>query len=463
MAMMDAYSVPCAPETNASVGPGFEPLMTMTARLAAASTPAGTARAPVAFSPGRAVAVPTVTSAANAAPQNANAINARMSYSLWVQYVGRSVSNICGASIGCLIFFWSLRCFAQDQASFNAIDLNAPAARDKLAAQLATKRVVFAGEIHDRYDHHLNQLEIIKLLHAVEPNLAIGVEYFEQPFQAQVDDYIAGRTSEQEFLRSTEYFKNWRFDYRLYAPIFRYARAEHIPVRALNVPDELPAAVARSGISGLTEKQKAYLPTEREPADAAYRARLREAFAAHGPSKPGDFDHFVEAQLVWDEGMAESAATYLNAHPESRMVILTGSGHVAFGSGIPKRLERRTHASYAILLSSGEAIEPHMADYLLLSEKQDLPAAGVLGAGLQAKNGEVQIRSLSPGGAAGKSGLKKGDALAAIDGQTVKEVADVRLKLWDKRPGDRVQLKVRHGRGLRDVTVELTAPAGGPD
>ncbi|HTS48242.1 MAG TPA: ChaN family lipoprotein [Bryobacteraceae bacterium] len=348
---------------------------------------------------------------------------------------------------------------AQDRAPFDAIDLDSPVAIDKLAAELATKRVVFVGEIHNRYDHHLNQLEIVRLLHNLDSNLAIGVEYFPQTVQQQVDDYIAGRTSEQEFLRATDYFKNWGYDYRLYAPIFRYAREQHIPVRALNVPNELPSAVAKVGVAGLSESQRKYLPREREPADDAYRTRLRGAFQAHGPSKPGDFEHFVEAQLVWDEGMAESAAAYLEANPGRRIVILVGAGHLEFGSGIPKRLERRTHATYAIVLSSGEAIEPHMADYLLLSEKQELPPAGILGVNLEDKNDECRIKSLSPGGAAEKAGLKKGDVLLAVDGQTVKATTDVRLVTWDKKPGDHVRIKFRRKRAEREVEVELAAAA----
>ena len=289
---------------------------------------------------------------------------------------------------------------AQDRASFDAIDLDAPLPLDKLVAQLATKRVVFVGEIHDRYDHHLNQLEIIRRLHELDPSLAIGVEYFQQPFQAQVDDYIAGRISENEFLRATEYFQRWGYDYRLYAPIFRYAREQRIPVRALNVPTALVSAVDKVGIAGLSREQRAYLPREIEPADQAYKSRLREVFEEHPGSKSADaFNHFVEAQLVWDEGMAESAAAYLNANAGRRMVILTGAGHVEFGSGIPKRLERRTNATYAIVLNSGEQIEPHIADYLLLSKKQELPPAGTLGVSLKEKGGECRIDALSPGGA----------------------------------------------------------------
>jgi len=112
--------------------------------------------------------------------------------------------------------------------------------------------------------------------------------------------------------------------------------------------------------------------------------------------------------------MAESAAAYLNANPGRRMVILAGSGHLEFGSGIPKRLERRTKATYAIVLNGGDQVEPHMADYLLLSKKQELPAAGILGVSLEEKDGECRIGSLSPGGAGEKADLKAGDVLVAM-------------------------------------------------
>ena len=346
---------------------------------------------------------------------------------------------------------WVEGAIAQDQASFDAIGLDAALTLDKFAAQLATKQVVFVGEEHTRYDHHLNQLEIIRRLHELDPNMAIGVEYFQQPFQQRVDDYIAGRIPENEFLRATEYYQRWGYDYRLYAAIFRYAREQRIPVRALNVPTALVSTVAKVGIAGLSEKQRAYLPQDIEPADEAYKNRLHNAFEAHPGLKPDAFDHFVEAQLVWDEGMAESAAAYLNANKSRRLVILAGSGHVAFGSGIPKRLERRTNATYAIVLSSGEEVEPRMADYLLLSKEQELPPAGVLGVSLAESGGQCRIEALSPGGAAEKAGLNKGDVLVAIDAQTIKTIADVHLALWDKKPGDKVRVEVGREHRLRTI------------
>jgi membrane-associated protease RseP (regulator of RpoE activity) len=206
------------------------------------------------------------------------------------------------------------------------------------------------------------------------------------------------------------------------------------------------------------------LPKEIGAADEDYRSRLRQAFEAHGPAKPDAFDHFVEAQLVWDEGMAESAASYLKENQGRRMVILAGSGHLAFGSGIPKRLERLTNASYAIILNGGdnEEVGPQMADYLLLSRKQELPPAGLLGVSMEEKDGGCRVRSLSPGGAGEKAGLKRGDVLVEIEGQTIKRIADTRLVLWDRKPGDRVRVGVSRKSGLggaseRNFEIELTA------
>jgi uncharacterized iron-regulated protein len=355
---------------------------------------------------------------------------------------------------------------AEDSIPLQALDLDAALTMDSVVTQLAAKRVVFVGETHDRYDHHLNQLEIIRRLHQLDSNLVIGVEYFQQHFQPQVDDYIAQRITEDQFLRAIDYYRTWGYDYRLYAPIFRFAREQRIPVLALNVPGSLASTVAKVGFAGLSAQQRASLPREIQPADDAYKARLRSAFEGHQSAKPGAFDHFVEAQLVWDESMAASAADYLNANQGRRMVILAGSGHVAFGSGIPSRLERRTHASYAIVLSSGENIEPQIADFVLLSKEQQLPPAGVLGASLKEESGECRIHSLDPAGAAEKAGIKRGDALVDVDGQPVKTTGDVRLALWNKKPGERVVIRVRRGRrlgtnGTREFEVELAAPGKG--
>jgi uncharacterized iron-regulated protein len=345
---------------------------------------------------------------------------------------------------------------ADEPREFRALDLGAALSPAALADKLAAKRVVFVGETHTRYADHLNQLAIIEQLHARDANIAIGVEYLQKRFQPNVDDFIAGRTTETEFLRAAQYYGSWGYDYRLYAPIFRFAREHRIPIRALNVSPSLPAAVGKAGLEGLSPEQKAALPKQIEPAGEAYEAELREAFGAHEHGQ-GRFDRFVEAQLVWDEAMAESAAEYLDANADRRLVVLAGSGHLAFGYGIPRRLHRRTGASYAIVLGGEREPKPGIADYVLLGDDVPLPPAAVLGARFEDAAGGARIASLADGGAARASGLERGDVVTAIDGQTVTSFADVRAALWDKKPGDTVTVDARraHRRKTESRTVTV--------
>ncbi len=72
-AMIDAYSVPCAPATSARTGPGFAPCTTATGIDSAASAPAGTSMLPVAVCPRAALAVPTVNTGGSCAARTTDA------------------------------------------------------------------------------------------------------------------------------------------------------------------------------------------------------------------------------------------------------------------------------------------------------------------------------------------------------------------------------------------------------
>jgi len=340
-----------------------------------------------------------------------------------------------------------------------SLDLSALSDLETLIPALADRRVVLIGEIHDRFDHHLIQLEIIRGLHAIHPKIAIGMEAFQQPFQRHLDDYVAGELSEPELLRETEYYGHWKFDFRLYQPILSYAREQGLPLVALNLPVELVRKVGRQGIDGLSDEERAEIPDEIDRSDSTYQKRLEEIFEQHPNVEGRSFDHFLEAQLLWDEGMAERAAGFLESHPEYTMVILSGSGHLAYGSGIPQRLVRRIPVSTAIVLAgwSGE-LEPGLGDYLLLPQERELPAAGRIGAFLDEAEGRVEVSSCAPGSGCQKAGLKAGDQILSVDGQPVTSVADLMLVMWDKLPGDSITMEIRRKRwlsGTRELTREV--------
>src|SRR5262245_33454591 len=98
---------------------------------------------------------------------------------------------------------------------------------ESVVAAISGARAVFVGENHDRYDQHLSELEIIRRLYELDPKRwAIGVEFIQKPFQADLDAYITGDINEREFLRKSQYFDRWGYDFRLYSPIFHFAK-EH--------------------------------------------------------------------------------------------------------------------------------------------------------------------------------------------------------------------------------------------
>jgi uncharacterized iron-regulated protein len=330
---------------------------------------------------------------------------------------------------------------------------------DAMVPILAQRRVVFVGETHNRYADHLVQLEIIRRLRALHPDLAIGMEYFQQPFQQYLDEYVAGRLDEASMLRKTQYFERWRFDYRLYRPILEYARQHRLPLVALNVPAEVTDKVAREGMAALSPEDRKYVPREMDRSDAGYVKRLEAVFRHHPQTPSREFSRFLDVQLLWDEGMAERAAEFLRTHPKTGLVVLAGAGHIAYGDGIPRRLVRRIHVKTATVLNGLEnGVGPDVADFLVLSPEVQLPPAGRLGVAMEARGSAVIVARLEPGSAAAVAGLRSGDALMAIDGQPVHTVADVKIALLGKRPGSRVSLVVRRQGwlGEREKTYAVT-------
>jgi uncharacterized iron-regulated protein len=324
------------------------------------------------------------------------------------------------------------------------LDLSYLSDLDAIIPQLATKRVVFVGETHDRFDHHLNQLEIIRRLYRLHSDLVIGMEYFQQPFQRYLDQYIAGVLTEKELLKNTEYFDRWRFDYRLYRPILRYAKQHSIPLLALNVPREITSKVGQSGLASLTDKERQAIPEAIDESDADYRRRLKDVFDHHPGGRVRSFERFLQVQLLWDEGMAERAATYLRNHPRHRMVVLAGSGHLVYGSGIPKRLTKRLDMETAVVLNGTEAgVAPDIADYLLLPNSIELPPAGKLGIYMSDTPQGVTVNKFSEGSAVKEAGMKQGDQIISLDGEPVHTLVDVRIALLDKQPGDSVEVGIR--------------------
>ena len=313
-----------------------------------------------------------------------------------------------------------------------------------LVDRLASAPVVLIGEQHDRLDHHLTQLEIICRLHARDPALTIGVEFLQRPFQAEIDRYLEGRSDTEGLLLGTEYYERWRFDFRLYEPILRFARGSGIPVIALNAAAEITAKVGQDGLNSLSPEDRAQVAADIGPPGEAYLERLRSVFEAHPQTSGGSLERFTEVQLLWDETMAETAANYLLNHPGERLVIIAGSGHVDYRDAIAARIARRID-DRVVIVSQAPADDTAGgdADFRVVTEQLMLPLPGRMGVFLNTTDSGVKVDKFAKNSAAEAAGVLAGDVIVSVDGRSIATYIDIKLAFWRKLVGDTVEVKIR--------------------
>ncbi|WP_421658404.1 ChaN family lipoprotein [Leptothermofonsia sp. ETS-13] len=248
-----------------------------------------------------------------------------------------------------------------------------PLSVESVLKKIARVNVVYLGETHDRPEDHQAQLTIIQALHRLNPQLVVGMEMFQRPYQPVIDRYLAGKITEAELIEQSQYPKRWGFPWEFYAPIVRFARDKGLPVIALNTLTEVTRKVARSGLESLTLAEKRFIPPNSAIAlgPVSYRQRLGQIYddIHHGKTSQANFERFFQAQVLWDETMAERIAQSLQQEPKRLVVVLVGQGHVVYGDGIPSRVARRVPkvSQVSILLNPPEEFqnqkEGAIADY----------------------------------------------------------------------------------------------------
>ncbi len=238
--------------------------------------------------------------------------------------------------------------------------------------ELAAADAVCVGEVHVNPHHHWAQLQILDRLSERSQRegrgMALGMEMFQRPFQGILEDFVGGRIDEQALLSRSGWEARWGYDFELYRPLVRMAVARGMALLALNLADELRKKVSRHGLDGLGQADRDKLPEvdlQNEAHRAWFQGLMDAMGGAHGHGEGGDGPdghdgphgaHDTEAevddegaaraeriysiQVLWDENMAEVAATWLAAETGRRMIILAGSGH-CHDSAIVARMQRR--------------------------------------------------------------------------------------------------------------------------
>jgi membrane-associated protease RseP (regulator of RpoE activity) len=173
-----------------------------------------------------------------------------------------------------------------------------------------------------------------------------------------------------------------------------------------------------------------------------------------------DFETFYEAQLAWEETMAESLVQALKALPKTtRMVVLIGNGHIWEGRGVPRDARRRLAHPYRTVIPlpvdySLRSLEPGPADYLWVTGASAEPHRPILGITIQAlpDGGGIAIGGLTAGGRAEKAGFQKGDVIKKVNETPIQTLEDLHRALSDKAPFKRFGIH-RYGREM-EIPVE---------
>ncbi|MEE9350833.1 MAG: ChaN family lipoprotein [Thiotrichaceae bacterium] len=303
---------------------------------------------------------------------------------------------------------------------------------------LIQQQVVLVGESHTSYGDHQNQLAVIKALHPhwSKKGMGIGLEFVQSPYQKALDDYVAGRLTDAQMLKETQWYKRWRYDFRLYREIFHYAKENKIPLIALNAPKELTKKISKNGIAGLSAGDRRKLPKAIK-ASQAYRDRLTAVYQQHSSTFHANqkkLDNFIDVQLAWDASMAANAAKAIKSAKINKMVLLAGSGHVV-RQAIPDRLNLSN-----VIIVNDLPEDISQVDFLLQSGQSELPIAGKIGIVMESSPNGVLVTSVSK---LHKAGIKKGDNIISIDGINVSNSGDVKINLLDKKQGETIHIEIQ--------------------
>lgn len=354
-----------------------------------------------------------------------------------------------------------------------------PVAATGLLAAMAQRDVVLLGEQHDDMDHHRWQLQTLAALHAQRPHMVIGFEMFPRRVQPVLDRWVAGELSEAEFLAQSDWGKVWSMPAQLYMPLFHFARLNRIPMLALNVEASLTRELAGKGWEGVPEAMREGVGRPADPAPD-YLAMLREVHAHHaaarGSAKKGEaadaaFRNFVDSQLVWDRAMAEALLEGRRQHAAADgslplAVGVMGSGHVRFGHGVANQLHALGEYSIGQLLpvpadASCQALPEGLADavYAVDAERRSPPPPPRLGVAIEERKDGVELREISAGSLAEKSGLRAGDVVVELAGRPVMGSMDLVTTVRRQPAGTWLPLLIQRGKERMEVVVRFPPEA----
>ena len=348
---------------------------------------------------------------------------------------------------------------------------------DDLAASLGATRLLLLGESHTSVESHRVQLQVLRALQRSGRRVLVGLEMYPYTAQPALDGWNAGDLSETAFVEQSRWYANWGYNWNYYRDIFVFARESRIALHAVNAPREVIAAVRKKGFANLTPEEAAHIPTDIEGETPDHRAFFKASIEDGDSAHPGMSDEamngMLAAQTTWDATMGWNAVKALKAanDPKAIMVVLVGSGHVAYGVGIERQARRwvdgavTTIGPVPVADDNGTPITQARASYAnivygVAGERDSAyPSLGVSSMPAEGGRTIIDVQKDTPGEAAG---LAVGDVIVTIDGQPVTSSELFSRVMAGKLWGDVVHLGITRAGAAKTIDIPLRRVAKRP-
>ncbi len=341
---------------------------------------------------------------------------------------------------------------------------------DELAARLDRTRLLLLGESHTSIESHRVQLQVLRALQRRGRQVRVGLEMYPFTEQASLDRWNAGEWSEADLVDKSRWYEHWGYHWGYYRDVILFARAHAMPLVAVNAPRELVTAVRQKGIANLPPEQAARMPPKVDTDSAEHLAFFKASFgegdALHGGMTDEAWKGMLAAQATWDAAMAWNAVQGLKgaADPKAIMVVLVGSGHVAYGLGI----ERQARAWFDGAISSVISVpldddkgptgpvRASYANFLWGVAREPWSAWPSLGLSTRAADGgRRQVIDIEKDGPAARAGVKVNDVLVRIDDVAIESRESLGRQMARYAWGDTPTLVVTRGTEQVSIVVPL--------
>jgi uncharacterized iron-regulated protein len=219
-----------------------------------------------------------------------------------------------------------------------------------MLADLSKTDVIFVGEQHADPNTHRLEAAILDGLRRRGVSVAVSLEMFERDAQPALDAYLAGKSTEEEFLKVSRPWPRYATDYR---QLVEMAKTHSWPVIASNVPRKYAADVAKTGMGALDRlapSERMWIASHVQCPQDAYFDRFSASMSEHpipgseklsADDRRAMLERYYFSQCVKDETMAEAIADGFARYSTRPIVHFNGAFHSDFGQGAAARVKRR--------------------------------------------------------------------------------------------------------------------------